>query len=85
MGARNVVGIGLLYRPARVYWLAELVPWNRFLGSIKVKKLGSEFGLEKTMTKNEYIRTSTIKETKKNQYIRPSTIKGTSKNEFVCS
>ncbi len=33
MGARHRVGIGLSYRPAR---LAELIPWNRFLGSINV-------------------------------------------------
>jgi hypothetical protein len=36
MGARNQVGIGLSYRPARLHSLAELVPWNRFLGSLKV-------------------------------------------------
>jgi hypothetical protein len=59
MGARNRVGIGLLYRPAsagifklsmrdriqvvieipyrpaRLHRLAELSPWNRFLGSLK--------------------------------------------------
>ncbi len=34
------VGIGLSYRPARLYSLAELVPWNRFLDSLKVKKFG---------------------------------------------
>jgi len=28
MGARNRVGIGLWYRPARLY-LAELISWNR--------------------------------------------------------
>jgi hypothetical protein len=36
MGARNQVEIGLSYRPARLLSLAELVPWNRFLGSLKV-------------------------------------------------
>jgi hypothetical protein len=36
MGARNRVGIGLSYRPARLLRLAELIPWNRFLGSLKV-------------------------------------------------
>ncbi len=35
MGARNRVGIGLSYRPAKLHSLAELVPWNR-LGSLKV-------------------------------------------------
>jgi hypothetical protein len=36
MGARNRVGIGLSYRPARLQRLAELIPWNGFLGSLKV-------------------------------------------------
>ena len=41
MGARNRVGIGLSYRPARLQRLAELVHWNRFLGSLKVKNSDS--------------------------------------------
>jgi hypothetical protein len=36
MGARNRVGIGLSYQPGRLHVLAELIPWNRFLGSLKV-------------------------------------------------
>jgi hypothetical protein len=36
MGARHRVGIGLLYRPARLHRLAEFIPWNRCLGSINV-------------------------------------------------
>jgi hypothetical protein len=36
MGARHRGGIGLSYRPARLHRLAELIPWNRFLGSINV-------------------------------------------------
>jgi hypothetical protein len=36
MGARHRVGIRLSYRPARLHRLAELMPWNRFLGSINV-------------------------------------------------
>jgi hypothetical protein len=36
MGAENRVGIGLSYRPARLHRLAEFIPWNRFLGSLKV-------------------------------------------------
>ncbi len=36
MGARHRVGIGLSYRPARLHGLAEFIPWNLFLGSIKV-------------------------------------------------
>jgi hypothetical protein len=35
MGARNRVGIGLLYLPARLHRLAEWIPLNRFLGSLK--------------------------------------------------
>ncbi len=34
MGDRNRVGIGS--PPARLHSLAELVPWHRFLGSLKV-------------------------------------------------
>jgi hypothetical protein len=41
MGARTRVGIGLSHRPARLHRLAELVPWNRFLGSIKDKNSDS--------------------------------------------
>ncbi len=36
MRARNRVGIGLSYRPTRLQRLAELIPWNRFFGSLKV-------------------------------------------------
>ncbi len=35
-GATNQVGIGLLYWPARLQRLAEFIPWNKFLGSLKV-------------------------------------------------
>ncbi len=34
--ARNRVGLGLSYCPARLHRLAELIPWNRFLDSLKV-------------------------------------------------
>jgi hypothetical protein len=44
MGARNRVGIGLSYRTARLNRMAELVPWNRFLGSLKFKNSGSACG-----------------------------------------
>ncbi len=40
MGARNRLGIGWSYRPARLHSLAESVPRNRFLGSLKVYKFG---------------------------------------------
>jgi hypothetical protein len=41
MGARNRVGIGLYYRPARLHRLAEFNAWNLFLGFINVKNTGS--------------------------------------------
>jgi hypothetical protein len=34
VGARNRVGIGLSYRPAKLHKLAEFNPWNRFLAFI---------------------------------------------------
>jgi len=37
MGARNRVGIGLSYRPARPQRLAESISWNRFQGSVQVE------------------------------------------------
>jgi hypothetical protein len=36
MGAGNRGGIWLSYRPARLHRLADSIPWNRFLGSLKV-------------------------------------------------
>jgi hypothetical protein len=36
MWARNQVGIELLYWPARLHMLTELIPVNRFLGFLKV-------------------------------------------------
>ncbi len=36
MGTRNRVGIGLSYQPTRLHRVAELIPWNRFLASLKV-------------------------------------------------
>jgi hypothetical protein len=35
-GGWNPLGIGLWYRPGRLQRLAELIPWNRFLGSLTV-------------------------------------------------
>jgi hypothetical protein len=43
MGARNRVGRELSYRPARLQRLAELIPWNRFLGFLKIYKFGLRF------------------------------------------
>ncbi len=40
MGARNWFRIGLSYRPARLHRLAGLIPWNRYLGPLKVWKFG---------------------------------------------
>ncbi len=37
-GLRNRVGLGLSYRPVRLYRLAESIPWNPFLDSLKVQK-----------------------------------------------
>jgi hypothetical protein len=39
MGTRNREEIELSYRPVR---LAELIPWNQFLDSLKFKNLGSK-------------------------------------------
>jgi hypothetical protein len=36
----------LSYRPARLHELAESVPWNRFLGSLKVLKYRLWTGVE---------------------------------------
>jgi hypothetical protein len=41
VGARNRLGIGLSYRPSRLHRMVELIPWNLFLGSLKVKNSGS--------------------------------------------
>ncbi len=46
MGARNRAGIGLSYQPARLQWLTEPIPWNRFLGSVKVWKYRLWFSIE---------------------------------------
>jgi hypothetical protein len=42
MGARNRVGIGLLYQPPGLNRLAKSIPWNWFLDSLKVYNTGSE-------------------------------------------
>ncbi len=39
--ARNQVGIELSYRPARLHRLADWIPWNLFLGSLKFKNIVS--------------------------------------------
>jgi hypothetical protein len=35
MGAKNRIGIGFSYRPARLHRREKSFPWNRFLGSFK--------------------------------------------------
>ncbi len=41
MGARNRVGIGLSYRPARLHRLGEFIPGNQFLAPQTFKITGS--------------------------------------------
>jgi hypothetical protein len=53
MTAMNCVGIGLSYPPSsRLHRLAESIPWNRFLGSLKVKNTVSEYYWEMRFFKN---------------------------------
>ncbi len=47
MGARNRVEIGLSNGPARQHGLAESVPWNRLLGSLKVEENEDEVPFDK--------------------------------------
>ncbi len=49
MGDRNRAGIGLSYWPARLHWLAESIPWNRFLGFLRLKRYHLWFSLEETL------------------------------------
>ena len=41
VGARSQVGLGLLYRAARLHRLAEFIPGNRFLAPQTFKNTGS--------------------------------------------
>ncbi len=43
MGARNLGGRGLSYRPARLHRLAEFIPWNRFRDPYTFKNTGSDY------------------------------------------
>ena len=43
MEARNQVGIGFSFRPARLHWLTESINWNQFLGPLKVYKFWLRF------------------------------------------
>jgi hypothetical protein len=52
MGARNRVGIGLPYRPARLHRLAELTSWSQCLDSLKIKNTGT--GLEEKESTRDY-------------------------------
>ncbi len=44
MGARNRVGIGLSYRPARLHRLAEIYSLESILGLLKSKKIRALIG-----------------------------------------
>jgi hypothetical protein len=54
MGARNRVGKGILYRPAGLHSLAELINWNRFLGFINVFKIRSLYNVQSRNLKSRY-------------------------------
>jgi hypothetical protein len=61
MGARNRVGIGLPVPARRLHRPAELIPWHRFLGSLKVEKFGlwragttTQFGIDSWGSLNVY-------------------------------
>ncbi len=49
MGARNRVGVGLYYRPARLHRLAESIP-----GVLKNLKIPSQYLRRKNQTWNYY-------------------------------
>jgi hypothetical protein len=51
MGARNQIGIGLSYRPARLHRLTELMPWNRSLACLNIY----EFRLWRAGTTNRVV------------------------------
>ncbi len=51
MGARNRVGIGLLYRPAMLHRLAELIPWLH--KCLKIRAMYSR-GWEPSMENKEH-------------------------------
>ena len=55
----------------RLHWLAELVPWNWFLGSITWRTKTKTIFLDR----NEYIHPSTVKGTKNKEFIRSQTNK----------
>jgi hypothetical protein len=42
IGARNRAGRVLPYRTARLHKLVKLIPCNRFLGSVKVRKIRAQ-------------------------------------------
>jgi hypothetical protein len=49
--------MGLSYRPARLHRLAELIPWNRFLGSFKVFfKIWAQISLEFIIESVDFIK-----------------------------
>ncbi len=55
MGTRNLVGIGLSYRPARLHMLAELTPCSTQSLKIRAKILAKEICLSLPWNKNKHI------------------------------
>ncbi len=49
-GARHRIGIGLLYRPARLHRLAEFIPWNWFRGPHIRSKIPAQYFRLATVT-----------------------------------
>jgi hypothetical protein len=75
--SRNRVRIGLSYRPARLHSLSELIPWNRFLGFWKVKKIsgsGKQFscGTQSLYTPKRVIRQFTAHAQEKRLQLQPT-------------
>ncbi len=70
IGARNRVGVGLSYRFARLHRLAEQIPWNRVLGSLKVYRFVFRNLIKNERFSNLVSRLENIR-TRKSQYTTP--------------
>ncbi len=84
MGARNRVGIGLSYRLARLHRLVVLIPWNRFLGSLKFKNTGSVVYNAVDMKTVPRRKIRLIESNKKCLYLKKLTCKRTLRKVFIC-
>jgi hypothetical protein len=62
----NKVVIGLSSRPARPHRLPEMIPWNRFLGSLKVKQI---WALMDSREKCKKIKYENVQKLKKRQLL----------------